>query len=92
MICSLTFQWPPEFQLGGIGETGAAHDESEATFVFVTARHVGGLRDVGFAVVGVDDLLPGFVVDLGDTCSDLFVIPTVIDHRTPRRVRVSTSA
>ena len=63
----------PELQLGGIRETSASHDESEATFVFVTAGHVEGLRDVGFAAVGVGDRLPRMVIDLGDTRPDLLV-------------------
>ena len=48
----------PQSLLGSAGEPGAAHDQSMRALSATGPGRVGGLRDLGFAVVGVRDALP----------------------------------
>jgi hypothetical protein len=65
-------QWE-QAGLGGVGEAGATDHQPDGAAIALSssAADIAGLRDLGVAAVGVVDLLPGVVGDLGDRGLDL---------------------
>ena len=63
----------PQLGLGGVGEPGAAHDETDValgSFGETATGDVGGLGDLGGAAVGVGDVGPVALVDGVDRRTD----------------------
>jgi len=53
----------PQLELGGVGESGAAHDQTAGDRMAASAGGVVAFGDLGVAVAGVVDVDPGVIGD-----------------------------